>query len=173
MTSPKNDKVGAIAPVMYPSLQALIDNSHEAFFGTEAMSEDKGTLLWLKELFDNGTRVLDWLMSKIQTNQEQHHLHLELQLHNIQTNQVTLPMLTHAEDSLCKAVEWLKRETAGAVTPTFLALPALAKMTDANAKAISALTEVTKADAKTIQDLGVHLGIISQDCVYDHETNCR
>jgi hypothetical protein len=48
--------------------------------------------------------------------------------------------LANVKGSLCKAIDRLKHETAGALGPTLLALPALTEVAMANAKAINELT---------------------------------
>ncbi len=64
-TPPLIDTIGIIAPMAYTSLQALLDNSYEAFFGMDPTLMTEGSPIRFKELFDNGARVIDRLMSDI------------------------------------------------------------------------------------------------------------
>jgi hypothetical protein len=72
---------------------------------------------------------------------------------------------SNVEGSLREAIERLKHETAGALGPTLLALPALTEVATANAKAINELTAATKANATAIQELGTQLGVVHHDLV--------
>jgi hypothetical protein len=58
--------------------------------------------------------------------------------------------LANVKGSLREAIEQLKHETAGALGPTLLALPALMEVAMTNAKAINELTAATKANATAI-----------------------
>jgi hypothetical protein len=71
-TPPLTNTIGIIAPMAYTNLQALLDNSYEALFGTDPTMMTEGSPIRFKELFDNGARVIGWLMSDIQVNQECH-----------------------------------------------------------------------------------------------------
>jgi hypothetical protein len=64
------EDIGVIAPTAFTSLQALLDNSYETYFGSD--STVAGTPLRLKALFDEGARVLDRLLLDIQTKQYRH-----------------------------------------------------------------------------------------------------
>jgi hypothetical protein len=73
--------------------------------------------------------------------------------------------LANVKGSPRKAIERLKHETAGALGPTLLALPALTEVATANAKAINELMAATKANATAIQELGMQLGVVRHDLV--------
>ncbi len=164
-TPPLTDTIGIIAPMAYTSLQALLDNSYEALFGTDPTSMTEGSPIRFKELFDNGARVIDRLMSDIQVDQECHQSQLDRQIQDIRTKKMDMQSLANVEGSLREAIERLKHETAGALGPTLLALPALTEVATANAKAINELTAATKANATAIQELGTQLGVVRHDLV--------
>jgi hypothetical protein len=71
-TPPLTNTIGIIAPMAYTSLQVHLHNLYKAFFGTDPMTMTKGSPIRFKELFDNGTRVINRLMSDIQVDQECH-----------------------------------------------------------------------------------------------------
>jgi hypothetical protein len=162
---PLTDTIGIIAPMAYTSLQALLDNSYEALFGTDPMMMTEGSPVRFKELFDNGARVIDRLMLDIQVDQERHQSRLDHQIQDIRTKNLDMQSLVNVEGSLREAIERLKHETAGALGPTLLALPALIEVATANAKAINELTAATKANATAIQELGTQLGVVHHNLV--------
>ncbi len=164
-TPPLIDTIGIIVPMAYTSLQALLNNSYEAFFGTDPTMMTKGSPIRFKELFDNGARVIDRLMSDIQVDQERHQLQLDRQKKDIWTKKMDMQSLANVKGPLHKAIERLKQETAGALGPTLLALPALTEAATANAKAINELTAATKANATAIQELGTQLGVVHHELV--------
>jgi hypothetical protein len=88
-TLPTTDRVEEIAPMAYPSLQALLENLYETFFGPDATSMAASTPLRFKELFDSGARAINRLMSDIQADHSQHQLRMEHWLHEIQAEHVT------------------------------------------------------------------------------------
>ena len=165
LTPPLTDTIGIIAPMVYTSLQALLDNSYKALFGTDPTSITEGSPIRFKELFDNGARVINRLMSDIQVDQERHQSRLDRQIQDIRTKKLDMQSLPNVEGSLHKAIERLKHEMAGALGPTLLALPALTEVATANAKAINELTAATKANATAIQELGMQLGVVCHDLV--------
>jgi hypothetical protein len=162
-TPPPADTIGVIAPMAFTSLQALLDNSYETYFGNGEALVTEGTPLWMKELFESGARVIDRLMSDFQAEQDRHHSHLDRQLQDIRATQLDPQSLTSVEGSLRAAITQLEQDTARAVGPTLLALPALTEAATANAKAIKELTEATKANASAIQELGTQLGAVRQE----------
>jgi hypothetical protein len=164
-TPPVTNTIGIIAPMAYTSLQALLDNSYEALFGTDPTTITEGSPIRFKELFDNGARVINRLMSDIQVDQERHQSQLDHQIQDIQTKKLDMQSLVNVEGSPLKAIERLKHEMSGALGPTLLALPALTEVATANAKAINELTAATKANVTAIQDLGMQLGAVHHDLV--------
>ena len=112
-TPPVTKTIGIIAPMAYTGLQALLNNSHEALFGTDPTMMTEGSPIRFKELFDNGARVIDRLMSDIQVDQERHQSQLDHQIQDIRTKKLDMQSLANVEGSLHKAIEWLKHETAG------------------------------------------------------------
>jgi hypothetical protein len=164
-TMPLTNTIGIIAPMAYTSLQALLDNSYEALFGTDPTTMTEGSPIWFKELFDNGARVIDQLMLDIQVDQERHQSQLDHQIQDIRTKKLDMQSLANVEGSLREAIEWLKHETAEALGPTLLALPALTEVATANAKAINELTVATKANTTAIQELGMQLGVVHHNLV--------
>ncbi len=58
-TPPPADTIGVIAPMAFTSLQALLDNSYETYFGNGDALVTEGTPLRMKELFESGARVID------------------------------------------------------------------------------------------------------------------
>jgi hypothetical protein len=164
-TPPLTNMIGIIAPMGYTSLQALLDNLYEAFFGTDPTTMTEGSPIQFKELFDNCARVINRLMSDIQVNQEPHQSQLDQQIQDIRTKKLDMQSLANVEGSLCEAIERLKQETAGALGPTLLTLPALTEAAMANAKAINELTAATKANATAIQELGMQLSVVRHELV--------
>jgi hypothetical protein len=164
-TPPVTKTIGIIVPMAYISLQALLNNSHEALFGTDPTMMTEGSPIRLKELFDNGARVINRLMSDIQVDQEHHQSQLDRQIQDIRTKKLDMQSLANVKGSLHEVIERLKHETAGALGPTLLALPALMEVAMANAKAINELTAATKANATGIQELGMQLGVVHHDLV--------
>jgi hypothetical protein len=162
---PLTNKIGIIMPMAYTSLLALLDNSYKALFGTDHTTMTEGSPIRFKELFDNGTRVINRLMSDIQVDQEHHQSQLDHQIQDIRTKKLDMQTLANIEGSLREAIERLKHETAGALGPTLLALPALTEVAAANVKAINELTAATKANATAIQELGTQLGVVCHKLV--------
>jgi hypothetical protein len=164
-TPPLTNTIGIIAPMAYTSLQALLNNSYEALFGTDPTTMTEGSPIRFKELFDNGARVIDRLMSDIQVDQERYQSRLDRQIQDIRTKKLDTQSLANVGGSLREAIERLKHETAGALGPTLLALPALTEVATANAKAINELTAATKENATAIQELGMQLGVVRHELV--------
>jgi hypothetical protein len=150
--------LGVIAPMAFTSLQALVDNSYETYFGSESAMLPAGTPLRLKELFDEGARVLDQLLSDIQTKQHRHQARIDQRLQDIHAAQVDPQSLQSVEDSLRAAMATLERDTAQAFTPTITTLAEAAKenakaITDIRTLTLPAMTAAATKHAKAIMDL--------------------
>jgi hypothetical protein len=167
------DEIGVIAPTAFTSLQALVDNSYATYFGSGSALLPASTPLRLKEVFNEGARVLDRLLSEIQTEQHRHNARIDQRLQDIHAAQVDPQSLQSVEESLRAAMTTLERDTAQAFTPAIttlaeaakenakalndlctLTLPAMtaAAVTD-NAKAIMDLTAATTANASALVEL--------------------